>query len=85
MNNRGGCKGQTAEYHGPLFGRNTRPPLNHQQNDERLDYGCVTASARLVREAMMMFKSVADSLTLGRVCRPVPTNNNLALESRRII
>ena len=45
----------------------------------------MTASARLVREAMMMFKSVADSLTLGRVCRPVPTNNNLALESRRII
>jgi hypothetical protein len=61
MNNRGGCKGQAAVYHGPLFGCNTRPPFNHPQNDERLDYGCVTASARLVGEAMMMFKSeVAD-------------------------
>ncbi len=77
MNNRGGCKGQTAEYHGPLAGRNTWPPINHQQNDERLDYGCVTASARLVREAGDTRKVQellpADSLTRGPVCRPAPT------------
>jgi len=83
MSNRGGCKGQVAVYHGPLFGCNTRPPVTNSLKG-KAGYGCdQLTQCRLERLMMRKVQEPSTSLTREWVLPPAPTANNLALESRQ--